>query len=156
MRLPASATGASTSPLAAAPGAGESDRGAASETVVGGATTIAQDAAPAAEPSPDEAKRLQRESVALFDQGYRQQALARLDKALTIEPGLQPSGTAAAALRKDLVTSFHQRAIVLYRDQKLDQAITLWNRVLAIDPNYEPALVYRTRALELKSRLKQF
>ena len=57
---------------------------------------------------------------------------------------------------KDLVATFHQRAIVLYRDQQLDPAIALWDRVLAIDPGYEPATVYRTRALELKQRLKQF
>jgi tetratricopeptide (TPR) repeat protein len=155
VRLPVSAIGASTSPIADT-GVDGGDRGVASETVIGGATTVAQDAAPVPEPAAAEAKRLQRESVALFDQGYRQQALARLDKALAIEPRLQPSGTAAASLRKDLVTSFHQRAIVLYRDQKLDQAIALWNRVLAIDPNYESAVVYRTRALELKRRLKQF
>ena len=156
VRLPVSATGASTLPIAAAPGADDGDRSAASETVVGAATTIAQGAAPAAELPADEAKRLQRESVALFDQGYRQQALVRLDKALAIEPQLPPSGTAAASLREDLVTSFHQRAIVLYRNQQLDPAINLWDHVLAIDPGYEPAVVYRTRARELKQRLKQY
>ena len=43
----------------------------------------------------------------------------------------------AAALRKQVVASYHQRAIVLYRDQQLDQAIALWDRVLAINPDYE-------------------
>jgi tetratricopeptide (TPR) repeat protein len=156
VHLPISATGVSTPPIATTPGGGDSDRGAAAETVVGGASTISQDAASAAEPPAAKAKRLQRESVALLDQGHKQQALARLDEALAIEPQLQPSGTAAVSLRKDLVTSFHQRAIVLYRDQQLDQAIALWDRVLAINPDYEPAVVYRTRALELKRRLKQF
>jgi tetratricopeptide (TPR) repeat protein len=46
--------------------------------------------------------------------------------------------------------------VVLYRDQQLDKAIALWNRVLAIAPNYEPAVAYRARALELKQRLKQY
>jgi tetratricopeptide (TPR) repeat protein len=54
-----------------------------------------------------------------------------------------------------VLNNYHQRAIVLYRDQKLDQAIALWDHVLAIDPGYEAATVYRTRALELKHRLKQ-
>ncbi|HTM29615.1 MAG TPA: LysM domain-containing protein, partial [Rhodanobacter sp.] len=60
------------------------------------------------------------------------------------------------ALRSQLLDSYHERAIVLYRDQQLDQAIVLWNRVLAIAPGYEPAVVYRARALELKQRLRQY
>ena len=69
---------------------------------------------------------------------------------------MPPSGADARALRKQLVAVYHQRAIVLYRDQQLDQAISLWNRVLAIEPDFEPATVYRARALELKQRLKQY
>ncbi|EIM01848.1 hypothetical protein UUC_10417 [Rhodanobacter denitrificans] len=102
------------------------------------------------------ARRLQEESVSLLGQGHRQQALARLDQALTLDPGLKPAGTGAAALRKQLLDSYHERAIVLYRDQQLDQAIALWDRILAIAPDYEPAIVYRTRARELKLRLKQY
>jgi hypothetical protein len=45
--------------------------------------------------------------------------------------------------------------VVLYRDQKLDQAIALWDHVLAIDPGYERATIYRARAIELQHRLKQ-
>jgi hypothetical protein len=45
---------------------------------------------------------------------------------------------------------------VLYRDQHLDEAIALWDRVLAIEPDFEPAVVYRARAVELKQRLKQY
>ena len=59
-------------------------------------------------------------------------------------------------MRQQLLSAYHQRAIVLYRDQKLDPAIALWDHVLAIDPSYEPAVIYRARALELKQRLKQF
>jgi len=101
------------------------------------------------------AQRLQRESLTLLDQGQNDQAQSRLDEALSIEPRLKPAGPQAAALREQLLASYHERAIVLYRDQQLDQAITLWDRVLAINPNYEPAVIYRARALELKHRLKQ-
>ena len=112
---------------------------------------------PAPESTAVRARRLQAESLSLLAQGQRPQALARLDAALTLDPRLKPaSGKAAAALRKDVLAGYHQRAIVLYRDQQLDPAIALWDRVLAIDPGYEPATVYRTRALELKQRLKQF
>ena len=120
------------------------------------APAISSEATPASELASAKAPRLQRESVALLSQGHKQQALVRLDEALTINPRLPPNGAKAAALRKDLLADYHQRAIVLYRDQQLDQAIALWNRVLAIDPGYEPAVIYRARALELKQRLKQF
>lgn len=103
-----------------------------------------------------EARRLQSESVSLLGQGHKDQALARLDQALAIDPQLKPAGTGATALRTQLLDSYHERAIVLYRDQQLDQAIALWDRVLTIAPDYEPAIVYRTRALELKQRLKQY
>lgn len=102
------------------------------------------------------ARQLQSESVALLDQGHRDQALARLDQALAIDPKLPPDGASAAALRTQLLDSYHERAIMLYRDQRLDEAIALWNKLLAIAPTYEPAVIYRARALELKQRLKQY
>ncbi|MEI7035893.1 LysM domain-containing protein [Fulvimonas yonginensis] len=102
------------------------------------------------------ARRLQDESLALLHKGQKAQALERMDEALDTDPRLPPAGADAMALRKQLVSVYHQRAIVLYRDQQLDEAIALWNRVLAIDPGFEPATVYRARALELKQRLKQF
>lgn len=101
------------------------------------------------------AAQLQAQSVALLDQGHKAQALARLDQALDMDPGLPPDGARAAALRKELLGNYHQRAVILYRDQHLDQAIALWNHVLAIDPHYEPAVIYRARARELKRRLQQ-
>ncbi len=155
VRLPMSATAVST-PAITTTGVDNSDRGTVAETAPEGTPTTSPDTATGAETAAAKAQRLQRESVSLLDHGHKQQALSRLDQALVIEPQLKPSGADAASLRKELVTSFHQRAIVLYRDQQLDPAIALWNRVLAIDPNYEPAVIYRTRALELKRRLKQF
>lgn len=113
------------------------------------------DEAPVNELPSAKAQRLQRESLSLLDQGQNDQALARLGEALSIEPRLKPAGPQAAALRQQLLGSYHERAIVLYRDQQLDQAIALWDRILAINPNYEPAVIYRARALELKHRLKQ-
>ncbi|MEP7185889.1 MAG: LysM peptidoglycan-binding domain-containing protein [Rhodanobacter sp.] len=102
------------------------------------------------------AVRLQDESVTLFKRGKKQAALEHLDQALLIQPTLKSNGAVATSLRGQLVATFHQQAVVLYRDQKLDPAIALWDRVLTIDPGFEPAVIYRTRALELKRRLKQF
>ena len=134
-------------------------RSATRSTVASAAT--AANAAPAAT-LPDnapadsvstKAQRLQAESSTLLRQGQKDQALARLDEALTLDPHLKPAGN--QALRDQLLASYHERAVVLYRDQKLDQAIALWDHVLAIDPGYERAAVYRTRAIELQQRLKQ-
>lgn len=119
------------------------------------ATPLPSDDVAIAATSMTRAERLQRESLALLDNGQHDQAMARLGEALTIEPALKPAGPKAATLREQLLGSYHQRAIVLYRNQKLDQAIALWDRILAINPAYEPAVIYRARALDLKQRLKQ-
>jgi tetratricopeptide (TPR) repeat protein len=128
----------------------------ASGAAAGTPAADAEAAAPDADSGSAKAHRLQDESVSLLEQGHKDQALARLGEALAIDPRLQPAGAEAAALRSQLLDSYHERAIVLYRDQQLDQAIVLWNRVLAIAPGYEPAVVYRARALELKQRLRQY
>lgn len=99
------------------------------------------------------AQRLQAESTALLRQGQKDQAMARLDQALTLDPHVKPAGD--PAVRTPLLASYHERAVVLYRDQKLDQAIALWDRILAVDPGYERAVIYRARALELQHRLNQ-
>lgn len=108
---------------------------------------------PAPAPTPADAQRLQAESTALLKQGRKADALARLDQALKLDPHLKPAGD--QGLRDQLLSTYHERAVLLYRDQKLDQAIALWDHVLEIDPGYERAVIYRARAVELKQRLKQ-
>ncbi|CAM5268990.1 LysM peptidoglycan-binding domain-containing protein [Rhodanobacter lindaniclasticus] len=133
-----------------------SARGAAPATEAVSTRAASADPGAVADSSVAKARRLQDESVSLLDQGHAQQALARMDEALAADPRLKPSGAEAAGLRSRLLDSYHERAVVLYRDQQLDKAIALWNRVLAIAPDYEPAIAYRARALELKQRLKQY
>lgn len=123
--------------------------GSAAAVSPGAAATIGESSA-------TKAGRLQDESVSLLKQGQKGEALRRLDQALLVDPQLRSNGSVSASMRRQLVAQYHQRAIVLYRDQQLDQAITLWNRVLAIDPKFEPAIIYRARALEIKRRLRQF
>lgn len=127
------------------------DRTAGEEAPVDAAST----ARPVAETPAARSQRLQRESLALLDAGRDAEALARLDAALAVDPGLASDRGSAATLRQRVVSRCHQRAIVLYRDQQLEPAIALWNRVLAVEPTYEPALAYRARAQELQRRLKQ-
>lgn len=145
LRMPASAKGAMSQALAA-----NGDDASSSDTLVVRPGVVSDTESPTTK-----AIRLQKESVALLGQGQKAQALARLGDALSLDPKLKPNGSEAASLRTQLLSSYHQRAIVLYRDQQLDPAIALWDQVLAIDPGYEPATIYRARALELKKRLMQ-
>jgi len=118
-------------------------------------TRAAAPTKPVAETAAARSQRLQRESLSLLKGGHESEALSRLDTALQADPGLASDNDGASALRQQLVSTCHERAIVLYRDQKLTPAIALWDRVLKIDPGYEPAVAYRARALELQRRLKQ-
>lgn len=78
-----------------------------------------------------------------------------LKQALAINPDLEPARMTADRLQTKLVRKYHEQALAAYRDQNLNQAIDLWDKALAIDPNYEPAQGYRARALELQRRLQQ-
>ena len=100
------------------------------------------------------AQALQRRGLALLEQGEREAALGQLEAALKRDPSLEPAASRVPSLREDLVADYHQRAILRYRNQSLDEAIALWNRVLAIDPAFEPARSYRARARELQRRLE--
>ena len=86
---------------------------------------------------------------------YNAVAYQAFKRALAIDPTLQPAKQETKRLGPKLVRQYHEEALAAYRDQKLNRAIALWNKALAIDPNYEPALGYRARALELEHRLKQ-
>ncbi len=140
------------------PGTSSAKTGVASRTTVANSATddaqaSAAVAAPVGESATARAQHLQAESATLMKQGQQDQALARLDEALTLDPRLKPAGN--QALRDQLLGSYHERAVVLYRDQQLDQAIALWDHILAIDPSYERAVIYRARAVELQRRLRQ-
>lgn len=100
--------------------------------------------------------QLQKDAIARLGAGAWDDALRQVDRALAGDPGLATMPGDSPALRRQLVAACHQRAIVLYRDQQLDPAIALLDRVLRIQPGYEPATAYRARALELKRRLRQY
>ncbi|XRD86227.1 tetratricopeptide repeat protein [Dyella acidisoli] len=146
LQMPASSNGAE---VAATPTPSSSPSGAP-------AAVLAEPVAPVVVPPTLRAQQLENQSIALYRQGHHDQALALFDQALTLNPQLKSSDPTFAALSRAWVANSHQQAMVFYLDQHLDQAIALWNRILVVDPGYEPAVVYRTRALELKQRLQQY
>ncbi|WP_322521405.1 LysM domain-containing protein [Guyparkeria halophila] len=118
-------------------------------TEKGGAVTEASSSAPT------DAERLQREAMALLADDRPEAALKRFEAALAEQAGIEPAASRVPALRERLVDEYHQRAILRYRNQDLGEAIALWDRVLAIDPTFEPARTYRARARELQRRVDQ-
>lgn len=109
--------------------------------------------APAVKAAPSRAERLQSEAMTLLDDGRPEAALERFEAALAEDEGLEPAASRVPALRERLVDDYHQRAILRYRNQELEEAIALWDRVLVIDPSFEPARSYRARARELQRRI---
>ncbi|MCP1727045.1 tetratricopeptide (TPR) repeat protein [Natronospira proteinivora] len=72
---------------------------------------------------------------------------------------INPEHTGAQAgldeLRDTVVPQLHREAILLYRNHELDGAIETWEALLRVDPDFEPAQVYKARATELKARLEE-
>ena len=58
-------------------------------------------------------------------------------------------------LHATVVPDLHREAVLLYRNQELDAAIALWDRVLMIQPDFGRARDYRSRAEELRARLEE-
>lgn len=75
-------------------------------------------------------------------------------EALALDPSLDLARSGREQLRAQLVLDYHEAALVQYRNQRLDAAVALWDKALALDPAFEPAQGYRLRALELKRRLQ--
>lgn len=65
------------------------------------------------------------------------------------EPAAPPSEEQLAKLANNL----HKQAVNAFRSQNLDLAISLWNRVLEIDPTFESARLQRSQAIQLKRKL---
>ena len=88
-------------------------------------------------------------------EGRKEEALRAFDRALALQPGLEPARSHRRELKDRLVNEYHEAAVVHYRNQRLDEALALWDKALKLDPGFEPAQGYRARALELKRRLRE-
>jgi len=82
-------------------------------------------------------------------------AAQAFNRALSVDPEHVRARESLSRLRDNAVPKLHQEAVILYRHQDLDEAIDLWNQILAISPDFEPAQAYRARARELRRRLEE-
>nr|WP_228703766.1 LysM domain-containing protein [Kangiella sediminilitoris] len=55
--------------------------------------------------------------------------------------------------RNTVSEHYHQKALRHYRNQELDQALAFWQKILALNPNDDLALVYRDRVIALQNKL---
>lgn len=56
-------------------------------------------------------------------------------------------------VRNKVSEDYHQKALRLYRNQDLDDALNYWKKILAINPNDDLALVYQDRVKSLQNKL---
>lgn len=66
-----------------------------------------------------------------------------------------PPVTAQTESREVPVDQYHDHALRAWRDRRVDEAISLWEELLTVDPDFEPAHVYLARARELQQRLQE-
>lgn len=60
-----------------------------------------------------------------------------------------------AGIESGLIDHYHDRALSAWRDQEVDTAVDLWEKVVQVDPDFEPAQVYLERALRVKRELER-
>jgi len=82
------------------------------------------------------------------------QQLVKTTQPIQTEKGFDPAeiNTFIRALTKH----YHKMALSLYRQQKLQPAIDLWDKLLEINQDNEPAKVYQERAVALLKKLKEY
>jgi len=90
-----------------------------------------------------------------LNSGNKLRAYQDLKQITESYPSHRASNDRLVSLQSELLDEPHREALKLYRQQKLDEAIDIWDLILKAEADYEPAMIYRTRAVELKKRLNK-
>ncbi|MEM7100944.1 MAG: LysM domain-containing protein [Pseudomonadota bacterium] len=80
-------------------------------------------------------------------------AIEWLQKSVSLDPDNDSAQDALNGAKEGLTDRYHREASAAFRAQELEKAISLWDEVLALDPEHSNALVYRAQAQELQERL---
>ena len=80
---------------------------------------------------------------------------ALLRRATELDPDLHAAEAALAKVSVERVEYYHGQALKAWRDQDAQTAAENWERVLEIDPEFEPARIYLERAYEILRRLEE-
>jgi len=129
----------------------------------------ARPAVPAAEATDEAAKAAATESatprgasVALMQQGTDLQKTGNLEgaydafrEAALRDPGNKDAATQRDSVRQTLARRYEREAAQAFQRQNLDEAISKWDRVLALEPNNQKAKLERERALDLRKKMSE-
>ena len=136
----------------------------------GAARTPGVAPAAAETPPPDEAARIasvdsatpRNASAALMQQGQDLQKAGNLEgayeafrEAAQRDPGNRDSALQRDATRTALARRYERDATQAFQRQNLDEAISKWDRVLALEPGNQKAKLERERALDLRKRMSE-
>lgn len=81
-------------------------------------------------------------------------AFEAFTEALKLAPDHSAANKERAKLVPVVTEKYHREAMTFFSRQDLDAALGIWDeKVLVIDPDYQPALLYRAQAIDLKKRL---
>lgn len=131
--------------------------------------TATRPAVPAAEATDEAAKAAATESatprgasVALMQQGADLQKTGNLEgaydafrEAAVRDPGNKDAATQRDSVRQALARRYEREAAQAFQRQNLDEAISKWDRVLALEPNNQKAKLERERALDLRKKMSE-
>ncbi len=102
-----------------------------------------------------EADKLYRLGEDLLANGQTEAAYEKLSQALTYAPDHAAAKAAQIRCRDLLTDDYHRQAMRHFRQQELDEAIALWERILSLDPAHPLAAGYKARAVEMKQKLQR-
>lgn len=101
-------------------------------------------------------------SSALMQQGIEMQRAGNLEgaydafrEAAQRDPGNRDAVLQRDGLRTQLARRYEREATVAFQRQNLDEAITKWDRVLALEPGNQKAKLERERAIDLRKRMSE-
>jgi tetratricopeptide (TPR) repeat protein len=102
-----------------------------------------------------ESKKLFRVGSDHLNRGELESAYESFTQSLTYDPDNTQAKEAQDVCRDRLTNDLHRNAMSHFHHQELDQAITLWNKILILDPGHSLAPGYRARAMEMKQKLEK-
>jgi tetratricopeptide (TPR) repeat protein len=108
---------------------------------------------PKASPARVEADKLVTQGQRAQQAGKAEAAVAAYDAAARRDPSHPDAARLAASARKEQAAQLNKEATAEFSRQNLCTAISLWNRVIELDPEQKLAPMKRAQALELREKL---
>jgi tetratricopeptide (TPR) repeat protein len=108
---------------------------------------------PKVSPARAEADKLVAQGQRAQQAGKAEAAVAAYDAAARRDPSHPDAARLAASARKEQAALLNKEATAEFSRQNLCTAISLWNRVIELDPEQKLAPMKRAQALELREKL---